>query len=698
MITLLLLAVVSLPSIAQYKMMPRTNATRERGAMTLVQNVPPAQYNVKIKKKVNPNIPKDSVSITLTTHDIWHSYDGTGYQMLLDADANTYGTIIPLKGNLTEYGNAQAGVYDEFEYKIPEDADGDIFTSNVLKNGSITIMIPAGVYDWCITNPTPSSNFARIYIASEYGNIGGRAEHYLFSGGLAYEFDITLGDNGYDQTNVAITGIDLSYNLVDNSITYNSADVNWTVDGPFDRYSIILRYRKVNEKLVYESAEAFDGLEKWDADEDNHNWQYEETGDAHSGNGVWASYSFDEGIYEPINPDNWLLMPKMDLKGKHLSFCARSKKKEFKDNFGVFFLPEGKEKALENLVELGVYKDIPNEWTEYDIDLATLGEGQIVFRHFDSNDRWALYIDDVTIFDQNAVVHPEQYNWVNMPYVMDHPHHIFNLESDTKYEMQMRVEPLDWGESVFFTTAAPLVLEDNADNSTVLSDNPDYTGYVKLNGRTLYKNGKWNTLCLPFDLTLSGSILDGDDVELMTLSSSSFFAEANTLILNFENAEEIEAGVPYIIKWNNTGYHIENPVFKDVTINSQIKETETDAVTFYGTFNPFLLEANDRTKLYLGGDNKLYYPSDDVTVNACRAYFSLSNGITAGDLNTTGARTFVLNFGDEEATGIVGLSPNPSAKGEESTSAWHSLDGRKLSGKPKQKGLYLHNGKKVVVK
>lgn len=150
--------------------MPRTNATRERGAMTLVKNVPPAQYNVKIKKKANANIPKDSVSITLTTHDIWHSYDGTGYQMLLDADANTYGTIIPLKGNLTEYGNAQAGVYDEFEYKIPEDADGDIFTSNVLKNGSIAIMIPAGVYDWCITNPTPSSNFARIYIASEYGN------------------------------------------------------------------------------------------------------------------------------------------------------------------------------------------------------------------------------------------------------------------------------------------------------------------------------------------------------------------------------------------------------------------------------------------------------------------------------------------------------------------------------------------------
>ena len=95
----------------------------------------------------------------------------------------------------------------------------------------------------------------------------------------------------------------------------------------------------------------------------------------------------------------------------------------------------------------------------------------------------------MTIFDQNAVVHPEQYNWVSMTHVQEHPHLIFGLESGTKYEMQMRAEPAGWGESVFFTTADPLVLEDNADNSTVLNANPDYTGYVKLNGRTLYKDG-----------------------------------------------------------------------------------------------------------------------------------------------------------------------------------------------------------------
>ena len=652
--TLFLMAVVSLPSMAQYKKMPRVNTTDERGAMTLVQKAFPTQHDIKIKKKVNANIPQGYASVTLTTHDIWHNYDGTGYQMLLDADANTYGRIIPEKGNLTEYGNAPAGVYDEFEYKIPENADGDISTSNVLKNGSKTILIPAGVYDWCITNPTPSQNFSKIYIASEYGNIGGRAEHYLFINGLEYEFDITLGENGFDQTNVDIRGLDLTYDV--NNITYNSADVNWEVKGPFSLYSINLRYRKVNEKYVldYESPEAFATLEKWDADEDGVNWKYEETGDAHSGRGVWASYSFDEGRYEPINPDNWLLMPKMDLKGKVLSFCARSKKKEFKDNFGVFFLPDGKERILENLEELGVYTDIPNEWTEYTIDLTNLGEGQVVFRHFDSRDRWALYIDDVTIYDQNAVYHPEQYNWITFSKVMDHPHFLFGLESGTKYEMQMRVEPADWGESVFFTTFDCLELEDNADNSTVLNDNQEFSGYVKLNGRTLYKDGSWNTLCLPFDFTLSGSFLDSDEVELMTLGGASF--EEGVLYLDFVNADEIKAGVPYIIRWNDMGNHIVNPAFKIDHVSLDENAFTNSAISFKGMYSPYEITTASKKLLYMGKENNMYYPSAAMNIGAFHAYFEMGENLV---ISTIGDVSGDLNIDISDVVELVNYILNP---------------------------------------
>ena len=79
-----------------------------------------------------------------------------------------------------------------------------------------------------------------------------------------------------------------------------------------------------------------------------------------------------------------------------------------------------------------------------------------------------------------------------------------------------------------------------------------------------------------------------------------------------------------------------------------------------------------------------------MTIGAFRAYFQLADGITAGD-PASGIRSFVLNFGDD-TSGITEAEANASFQD------WFSLDGRRLSGKPRQKGLYLHNGRKVMVK
>ena len=48
------------------------------------------------------------------------------------------------------------------------------------------------------------------------------------------------------------------------------------------------------------------------------------------------------------------------------------------------------------------------------------------------------------------------------------------------------------------------------------------TRSVTLTGRTLYKNGDWNTLCLPFNVEITGSPLDGDDVDVRKMESSSY--------------------------------------------------------------------------------------------------------------------------------------------------------------------------------
>ena len=143
---------------------------------------------------------------------------------------------------------------------------------------------------------------------------------------------------------------------------------------------------------------------------------------------------------------------------------------------------------------------------------------------------------------------------------------------------------------------------------------------------------------------------------------------------------------------------IHNPIFRRVPINAAnptAVTSEDETVSFVGCYSPFTLYANDRTNLYLGSDNTLYYPSTNVTINSCRAYFQL-NGISAAGISSE-VNAFVLNFGDDDkASGIVDIDHSPLTI--HSADGWYTLDGRKLSGKPTQKGIYIKDGKKMVVK
>ena len=228
---------------------------------------------------------------------------------------------------------------------------------------------------------------------------------------------------------------------------------------------------------------------------------------------------------------------------------------------------------------------------------------------------------------------------------------------------------------------------------------------VTLSGRTLYKDNSWNTLCLPFDASLTD---DFSGAEIRTLSSAEFMS--GTLTLNFTPKEgdgavtSIEAGKPYIIKWASGGEF--TPTFKGVTIKSDAPSDATcDAANFHGIYTPYTTEGEDKSLLYLGANNTLYYPSAAMTINAFRAYFQLNNGITAGgeteedptnpETTSKTIRAFQLNLGDEE-TGII--SVNESGLMVNESESWYSIDGRKLHNTPTAKGLYINKGKKILMK
>lgn len=255
--------------------------------------------------------------------------------------------------------------------------------------------------------------------------------------------------------------------------------------------------------------------------------------------------------------------------------------------------------------------------------------------------------------------------------------------------------------------------------------------------RTLYKDGDWNTLCLPFslgdndsddDFTFSGTPLEGAIVKELT---SSTLTNDGTLTLNFseDNLTSIEAGKAYIVKWEDPEdyeedpedyeedpdydddyeyyyedpeYEINNPIFTDVTITAPqpVNPSSNDFdYIFQGNFDPYHLTPGSQSVLYLGANNTLYYAAEDsnVTIDAFRGYFKYAQTGTV----STQIKSFVLNFGDEE-TGIQEITPDSNSSNTSNPSnlsnPYITLDGRRLLSQPVTPGLYIHNGRKVMIK
>ena len=474
------------------------------------------KWNIRFK----PVSEGAKTSVTLTAGDVWG--DGSGYQMLLDADANAFGTIIPQSGNLTESGDADESIYAEFEYKIPEQADGSLTTTNIVVNNSITISIPGGKYDWCITNPNPE---VRMWIVT--GN--GRQNDYFFEPGKHYEFFVTRAMIG-DQVNITITDNpitdedgwtyvnDATSNSVciddlkaetmymvqvqavgDNTwtpytyfttqsmkampiqvkatdITGHSAEINWLARGSEEKWN--LRYRKNVGVDTYDFEDGI--LEGWtmiDNDGDSFNWFLRTQGGeyqsfCHSGAGCMMSESCktEDNVSVGLDPDNWLITPQFELGGS-LSFWIRSAVTDSPDNFAVYLSTTGCSVG-DFTIELQPETTAEGEYVNYTIDLSAYsGKGYVAFRHYNSSDMYYLLLDDVTLTEPDAVV----FRWTTAAEVTN-PYVLKGLSPSTKYEVE--VQPVyedgttgDWTRTLVFWTLEDDVEADvNRDGTVGIAD------------------------------------------------------------------------------------------------------------------------------------------------------------------------------------------------------------------------------------
>lgn len=238
-------------------------------------------------------------------------------------------------------------------------------------------------------------------------------------------------------------------------------------------------------------------------------------------------------------------------------------------------------------------------------------------------------------------------------------------------------------------------LVDDAVNSDAIATaaSSDDTYEVKLDGRTLFKDGEWNTLCLPFNLTaeqLSASPLAGADIRTLTSAS----VTGHHVDLTFgSNESSLTAGTPYIVRWEADTKipTIIDPVFRGVTLSDEKHDfvSADGHVNFIGYYDAFtILPSDDPLVYYLTTGNILKFTTKERLLKACRTYFTFtpSDGSSANDF------TFDISFGGDPNSIHTAITENDKTAG-----VWFDLSGRRLNGKPSQKGIYVTDGQKVVI-
>ena len=255
-------------------------------------------------------------------------------------------------------------------------------------------------------------------------------------------------------------------------------------------------------------------------------------------------------------------------------------------------------------------------------------------------------------------------------------------------------------EDVTFT----VTIGDPADTHVVLDETSTTApvasgGAVDIMVKRTIKANEWSTLVLPFNMT-EAQVKEalGSDVQLAEFEDyeADYTGDDVTgLTVNFvatDLTEGFYGNYPYLVKTS-----------KDITeflVTATIDPDEEGAVAEYdngktgknrkvlgslvGTYHAG--DAVPADGLFLSG-NKFWYSTGATRIKAFRAYFMLNEVLSSVE-----AEAKVRFIIDEGVTAIEGITPDME------DGVWYTLDGRQLNGKPTEKGVYIVDGKKVLIK
>lgn len=200
--------------------------------------------------------------------------------------------------------------------------------------------------------------------------------------------------------------------------------------------------------------------------------------------------------------------------------------------------------------------------------------------------------------------------------------------------------------------------------------------------RSFVADDTWYTICLPFNVSQKQlvDVFGGENVELRT------FDRIEGTVMYFKPVDDLEAGIPYLIKPNK---NLDSLLFENVKIDMAAHpdlQVGADGYFMKGTYQATVLNP-DGTNLFLGDNNTFFRPSvNDHKMKGTRVYFIIPRK----------AVDQVLSYDTETIVdGIVDVEVNSQSNSQKVYNINGVYVGDNLQNLTS--GVYIVDGKKVVV-
>ena len=220
------------------------------------------------------------------------------------------------------------------------------------------------------------------------------------------------------------------------------------------------------------------------------------------------------------------------------------------------------------------------------------------------------------------------------------------------------------------------------------------------------------------------SYFTGEDIKAYVVGSADYENRTLTLtdvgsaenhVLAAEQGCVIDAGTPELDVLDG-GFHFFVPdmhdgdkvfsgdnLMKANVAGDKISPSEGEYTNYILTYKYYQLDKNgNKTGSQQTGDEMFYRVANGgATAKKNSAYLQLpTSKVKPSEKNPTGSAKFTFIFSDfsddNTPTAIESLSESDMQPAK--NAIWYNMNGQKLNGKPQQGGLYIVNGKKVLVK